>query len=56
MVHHATAQDGKEFAIKIFDLENPQFTKRAFQLVQEEIQATSQLDHENIVKVHEFKD
>jgi len=40
VVHHARAYDGKEYAIKVFDLENPKLTNRAFNLVQDEIQTT----------------
>jgi hypothetical protein len=35
------AQDGQEFALKIFDLANPNFNQRAFKLLREEVEATT---------------
>ena len=53
-VFQARAVDGAEYAIKMFDLENPDFSQRAFQLLKEEVEACNQLDHLNIVKLHAF--
>ena len=50
------APDGTEYALKIFDLANPNFNQRAFKLLREEVEATTQLDHENVVRYHDFKE
>ena len=55
-VKHGTAEDGTEYALKIFRLDNPQFNDKAFKLLKEEVQATTQLDHNNVVKYFEFKE
>jgi RIO-like serine/threonine protein kinase len=34
-----TAQDGSEYAVKIFRLDNPDFNARAFQLLRDEVQS-----------------
>ena len=52
----ATDPSGAEFAIKMFDLENPSFNKRAFRLLKEEIHATTSLDNRHIVKYLDFKE
>ena len=46
----------QQFAIKIFDLESPQFNERAFRLLKQEVDATTSLDHKNIVRYIEFKE
>lgn len=51
-----TSQDGTEYALKIFRLDNPQFNERAFKLLKEEVDATTQLDHRHVVKYFEFKE
>ena len=51
-----TSQDGTEYALKIFRLDNPQFNERAFKLLKEEVDATTQLDHQHVVKYFEFKE
>jgi serine/threonine protein kinase len=51
-----TAQDGTEYALKIFRLDNPQFNEKAFKLLKEEVEATNQLDHRHVVKYFEFKE
>jgi serine/threonine-protein kinase RIO1 len=33
----ATVQDGTQYAIKIFRLDNPEFNQRAFQLLRDEV-------------------
>lgn len=35
------APDGTEYALKIFDLANPNFNQRAFKLLREEVEATT---------------
>ena len=37
----ATDPDGNEFALKIFNRNNPDFNERAFNLLREEVQATN---------------
>jgi len=51
-----TAQDGTEYALKIFRLDNPNFNERAFKLLKEEVEATTSLDHKHVVKYFEFKE
>ena len=34
-------QQGQEYALKIFDLNNPNFNQRAFKLLREEVDATT---------------
>ena len=46
----------QQFAIKIFDLESPQFNERAFRLLKQEVDATTTLNHKNIVRYMEFKE
>ena len=55
-VRLAETEDGQRYAIKIFDLDKPDFNERAFRLLKEEVKATTQLDHPNIVKYHDFKE
>ena len=55
-VKPGTAQDGTEYAIKIFRKDNAQFNQQAFKLLKQEIEATSQLDHQHVVKYFEFKE
>ena len=50
------ATDGTEYALKIFDPANPNFNQRAFKLLREEVEATTQLNHENVVRYHDFKE
>ena len=52
----ATSQDGTEYALKIFRLDNPNFNDKAFKLLKEEVEATNQLDHRHVVKYFEFKE
>lgn len=49
-------EDGRQYAIKIFDLQNEQFNERAFRLLKQEVEATNELEHKNIVKYLEFKE
>jgi serine/threonine protein kinase len=55
-VKHGTSADGSEYALKIFRLDNPQFNDKAFKLLKEEVEATTQLDHRHVVKYFEFKE
>lgn len=48
--------EGNEYALKIFNLNDPNFSKRAFKLLKEEVAATTQLKHENVVCYHEFNE
>ena len=48
--------DNNQYAIKIFDLQHPEFNERAFRLLKQEVEATTSLEHKNIVKYHEFKE
>lgn len=50
------AEDGTEYALKIFNLQNPNFNARAFKLLREEVEATTSLEHDNVVKYHDFKE
>ena len=45
-----------QFALKIFDLANPNFNERAFKLLKQEVNATTQLCHDNVVRYHSFKE
>jgi len=51
-----TSQDNQEYALKIFRLDNPQFNDKAFKLLKEEVEATTQLEHRHVVKYFEFKE
>ena len=51
-----TSADGTDYALKIFRLDNPSFNDRAFKLLKEEVDATTQLDHPHVVKYFEFKE
>lgn len=55
-VKAARAEDGKEYALKIFKCDNPRFNKRALSLLKQEVEAALQLDHPNISKYYEFKE
>ncbi len=48
--------DGNEVAVKIFRLDNPEFNKRAFQLLKDEVQSVQTLEHKHVVKYFEFKE
>ena len=47
---------GSQYALKIFDLNNPQNSKKAMTLLKKEVEATQKLNHPNIVKYHAFKE
>ena len=51
-----TNQEGVEYALKIFRLDNPQFNEKAFKLLKEEVEATNQLEFKHVVKYFEFKE
>ena len=48
--------DQNVYAIKIFDLDSPQFNERTFRLLKQEVEATTNLEHKNIVRYLEFKE
>ncbi len=52
----AQMPDGNEVAVKIFRLDNPDFNKRAFQLLKDEVQSVQTLEHKHVVKYFEFKE
>ena len=41
----ATDSNDAEYALKIFDLTNPQNNKKAIDLLKKEVEATQKLDH-----------
>lgn len=51
-----TDPEGNEFAVKIFRLDNPEFSQRAFQLLKDEVQSVQTLDHKHVVKYYEFNE
>ena len=55
-VKHATTEDGTEYALKIFRLENPEFNEAIFKNLKREVEATSALEHEHVAKYFEFKE
>ena len=48
--------EGDKYALKIFDLTNPDISREAMKLIQTEIEATKKLDHKHIVKYYKFED
>ena len=42
--------------MKIFRLDNPNFSQRAFQLLRDEVQSVSNMDHKHVVKYFEFNE
>ncbi len=55
-VKYAQNQAGEERALKIFRKDGQFWDQRAFTLLQEEVRNTTQLDHKNVVKYHDFKE
>lgn len=51
-----TDESGNQFALKIFDMNNPNFDRTAFNLLQQEFNSTADLQHPNIVRYFEFKE
>ena len=49
-------EEGNEFAIKIFDLENTENSKRQMELIKQEVDATIKLNHRYICRYHEFQE
>ena len=47
---------GNEYALKIFDLNNPKNNKKAMDLLKKEVEACNKLQYKHIVKYHEFKE
>jgi len=52
----AHKDDGSEYAIKIFDLSNSQNNAKFMNLLRDEVEATMKLNHQHIVKYHEFNE
>ena len=52
----ATGPDGKQYALKIFDLSKESNSKAAIRYMKEEVAMTMNLSHKNIVKYHDFKE
>ena len=52
----ATGPDGKQYALKIFDLSKESNSKNAIKYMKEEVAMTMNLSHKNIVKYHDFKE
>ena len=52
----ATGPDGKQYALKIFDLSKESNSKTAIRYMKEEVAMTMNLSHKNIVKYHDFKE
>lgn len=50
----AHTDDGTSYALKIFDLRKEGNDEKFLKLIREEVQATTQLEHKNIVKYFEF--
>ena len=48
--------NGNEYALKIFDLNNPKNNKKAMDLLKKEVEACDKLQYKHIVKYHEFKE
>ena len=48
--------DGQQFAVKIFDLENKQNDKKIVEYLKAEVESTKEIKHPNIVKYYEFSD
>ena len=51
----AHTEDGTSYALKIFDRSKPENDDKFLALVDEEVSATLDLKHKNIVKYHEFQ-
>ena len=45
---------GETFAIKVFCTDNPAFDKQTFTTLRQEVEATNSLNHDRIVKYHQF--
>ena len=52
----ASDPQGNQYALKIFDLTNPQNNSKAIELLKKEVESTQKLDHHNIVKYYAFKE
>jgi serine/threonine protein kinase len=52
----ASDPQGNQYALKIFDLNNPQNSGKAMELLKKEVESTQKLDHHNIVKYYAFKE
>ena len=55
-VYWAKTQDGRDFALKVFKWSNPHFNRDSFTRVQSEYQLSAELENENVVKFHGFRE
>merc|ERR1712038_737923 len=49
-------EQNNEYALKIFDLNNPRNNKKAIDLLKKEVAATEKLQYKHIVKYHTFQE
>ena len=52
----AIDKDGNEYAIKIFNMENPANDERQMELIKEEFETTKKLNHKHICKYYDFQE
>ena len=52
----ATDPNGKQYALKIFDLSKDGNNQTAMKYLKQEVEATLNLDHKHIVKYYNFKE
>ena len=52
----ASDPQGNQYALKIFNLNNPQNNAKAIELLKKEVESTQKLDHQNIVKYYQFQE
>lgn len=49
-------ENGKAFALKVFDLSNPSLVSKTIELLCKEVAVYKGLEHPNIVKLYDFKE
>lgn len=49
-------ESGEEFAMKVFDLDNPKFDEKAFRNLQAELDTAYDLEHQHIVRYYSLKE
>ena len=49
-------EEGNEFAIKIFDMDDKRNSKRQMELIKQEVESTKQLNHKNICKYYDYQE
>ena len=52
----AVDSEGNQYALKIFDLSNPDISQEYMKLLKQEVEATKKLDHKHIVKYLKFEE